>query len=306
MLAKTQDCETLAAEPLYRSSSISIGRFDMGPRHPRWSQPNRSHPAPKITFNLVPAHIRLAGHEPVIANPSQVMLYNGSQEYTRTQLQGHGAASTWIQIPIECLGKYARPGVFDPDNHLQPFKVPQLACPAACRGLHRALLTRLRGPLAGDEIAIEEAALDLVGQVFASVARVHPRNGQRASTRRAHAQLVHRAIEYMVVHHREPIVLADVAAAAHASAFHFARVFRQVTGLTVHDCVERLRLASALELLSAYRGNYWHLAKLTGFSNAAHMSTVFHKRLGMPPSRIERAVTKGSLSAICASMRRVG
>lgn len=278
--ARSPASDALVSDPVYEGGVVRIGRFDMGPRHPRWTQLNRTSPAPKITFNLMPTHIHLGGHESVIANPSQVMLFNGSHEYTRTQLE-------------------------DPESELRPFRVPQLPCPPVCRALHCALLNRLNDSMPGDSIAIEEAAMDLVARVLATASQVQAHR-QRPSTRRAHAQLVHRAIEFLVAHHREPILLADIARAAHASPFHFARVFRQVTGFTVHECVECLRLASALEQLPEHRGNYWRLAKQTGFADAAHMNTVFRKRLGLPPMRINDALAQGSLRRIRESILGVG
>ncbi len=305
VFALDPNSEAVVSDPIFHVGVVRIGRFDMGPRHPRWNEPNRTYPTPKITFNLVPTRIRLGGHESVIANPSQVMLFNGSHEYTRTRLEDQGAASTWIEFPHDAISHHANRDVFDPEDPLRPFRVPQLPCPPACRALHRALLNRLNDSMPEDSIVIEEAAMDLVSRVLATASQVQAHR-QRPSTRRAHAQLVHRAIEFLVAHHREPILLADIARAAHASPFHFARVFHRVTGITVHECVECLRLASALEQLAEHRGNYWRLAKQTGFADAAHMSTVFRKRLGLPPMRINDALAHGSLRRIRESILGAG
>ncbi len=101
---------------------------------------------------------------------------------------------------------------------------------------------------------------------------------------------VHRAIDHVVSNLASPLLLEDVARAAHFSPFHFHRVFRAVTGETLGDFVKRLRLEKALTMLAHHRPrSYTEVALACGFASSSDFSRCFRQRYGVAPSRFDLA-----------------
>jgi AraC family transcriptional regulator len=77
--------------------------------------------------------------------------------------------------------------------------------------------------------------------------------------------------------------LTDLARQAGLSPYHFLRTFEQVTGLTPHQYVRRLRLAEAAVRLSDGQEKALDIAVDCGFGDASNFSRVFRAEIGMTP-----------------------
>ncbi|MEM7365012.1 MAG: helix-turn-helix domain-containing protein [Pseudomonadota bacterium] len=113
--------------------------------------------------------------------------------------------------------------------------------------------------------------------------------------------------------------LAEVATAAHLSPFHFARLFRDATGLTVNDYQRRRQLARAVELMSSSETTLLEVALGAGFSSHEAMTRAFRRAFGMLPStyrserpalrmqrRIEMPTQEETISAAELTLREQG
>jgi len=87
----------------------------------------------------------------------------------------------------------------------------------------------------------------------------------------------------------KPLHLSELAATAKMSIRHFSRSFRESTGLTPHQFILRARVDLAKDLIAKSELPYEQIAWSTGFSDRNHMSTVFRKLLGVPPSHFRRS-----------------
>lgn len=94
-----------------------------------------------------------------------------------------------------------------------------------------------------------------------------------------------RAIDFMRAHLEDDIGLAEIAAAAHLSAFHFARMFRQATGVPPHRYLGRLRLEAAREMLAAGGTSIAEIAAACCFSTQANFTRAFRRFAGMTPGQ---------------------
>lgn len=94
----------------------------------------------------------------------------------------------------------------------------------------------------------------------------------------------------------EDVPLEDVAAAAHASMFHFHRMFRGMTGETVRDYVRRLRLERAAHHLTHTDQDILRIALDAGYDSHEAFTRAFKKRFDTPPSifREERREIKAA------------
>lgn len=88
--------------------------------------------------------------------------------------------------------------------------------------------------------------------------------------------------------------LDSVAQAVHCSPFHLARQFRAATGETIARYVMRLRLAAALERISAGDTALARLAADLGFAHHSHLSARFRAAYGVTPGEVRRIVTAGA------------
>ncbi len=78
--------------------------------------------------------------------------------------------------------------------------------------------------------------------------------------------------------------LAELAAEARVSRFHFARGFLLSTGRTPHQYFVQCRLQEVRRLLAVTGNSMLEIAARTGFSSQAHMARTFHAHVGCSPS----------------------
>lgn len=157
--------------------------------------------------------------------------------------------------------------------------------------LQRLLFHRLSSGSPPDPLAIEAAALRIVGEVAAECVRMRGgrRPGRQPVTSRARRDYVADAQALMRARFREKIQLDDIACSLHVSTYHLCRLFKQETGLPMHRYLNRLRLREALEPLTAGRTDLAELALTLGFSSQSHFTNSFRKEFGVPPSEFRRA-----------------
>jgi transcriptional regulator of acetoin/glycerol metabolism len=94
---------------------------------------------------------------------------------------------------------------------------------------------------------------------------------------------VRRVKEHVEAHLSQSVDLAQMAAVAGLSVFHFAREFRRATGVTPHDYVTRRRVERAQELLAHSGLHLSDIAVAVGFFDQSHMARHFRRILGTTP-----------------------
>jgi AraC family transcriptional regulator len=108
------------------------------------------------------------------------------------------------------------------------------------------------------------------------------------ATAATYVQRVNLAIDHIVDHLQGPLRLRDLARAAMLSEFHFHRVFQALIGSTPAEFVRRLRLETALGLMSRSRStSLTTIALECGFSSSSDFSRCFKQRFGVPPSSFD-------------------
>jgi len=94
-----------------------------------------------------------------------------------------------------------------------------------------------------------------------------------------------RITEYIDRNLDAPLTLRELSALTGLSVFHFARTFKERTGLSPHQYVLRRRVDRAKELLSDCRASLAEIALRCGFSHQSHFTRAFHLLSGMTPTR---------------------
>jgi AraC family transcriptional regulator len=94
-----------------------------------------------------------------------------------------------------------------------------------------------------------------------------------------------RTIEYIDANLGCDIGLAELAAVAEMSQWHFCRMFKRSTGMSPHQYLMRARIAAAKLVLAKPEPRLAEIAKELGFADQSHFTAVFRRFTGMTPKR---------------------
>lgn len=130
-------------------------------------------------------------------------------------------------------------------------------------------------------------AVHLLRDYSSHVAVVAGSEGEAASLPSQRSRAVADAITFIQANYGREVKLEDVAAAVHLSPFHLARVFKQVTGSTLHQYLVQVRINAARALLSAGSGqrSLAEIAAAVGFADQSHLTRQFKRHFGVTPSQ---------------------
>lgn len=149
-------------------------------------------------------------------------------------------------------------------------------------GLRRELLTG--GP--GGRLCAESLANVLVVQLIREMSNWQSSNrGIRGASGRLARHSLREIEEYIQAHLDQNIALTELAAVAHLSEFHFARLFKQTTGLPPHQFVIHQRVERAKQLISEGRLSLAQIAIDVGFSDQSQLNRHFKRLVGVTPKR---------------------
>ena len=107
---------------------------------------------------------------------------------------------------------------------------------------------------------------------------------------------LNRVFAFVADHIRDALPLQQLAATAHLSPYHFARMFKQATGCTPHTYVTRQRIELAKALLRDTTIALVEVAASVGFETQSHFTGVFHRYAGVTPRafRLDARASQGS------------
>jgi AraC family transcriptional regulator len=94
---------------------------------------------------------------------------------------------------------------------------------------------------------------------------------------------IRRAIELMLAQLDQELSLKDLAAASYLSPFHFARLFKKLTGTTPHAYLAGLRTATAQKLLAETDLSITQISARVGYSSPSHFTKGFRQATGLTP-----------------------
>ena len=150
---------------------------------------------------------------------------------------------------------------------MQPFAAPLVKLARAIRG----------------EIAVEECALRLAETVLATAAG-YARSAATPSSR--DLRRISRVLRYIEEHADEPAGLADLAAVACMSKYHFLRSFRRIVGVTPHQLLLDLRMRRAAIRVCTTSMPIAAIAFDSGFGDLSAFNARFRRVFGMSPGQL--------------------
>src|ERR1700733_4315940 len=109
---------------------------------------------------------------------------------------------------------------------------------------------------------------------------------RKPATRRELMRRLSLGVDFMQSRYRDPLMLKDVAAAAHLSPFHFLRVFKTVYRISPSEYLSRKRSAAALRLLQQSDWAMNEIAEHVGFGSRTSMYRHLRTRYGVEPKAL--------------------
>ena len=159
--------------------------------------------------------------------------------------------------------------------------------------LARDLAEELREEAAGQELVVGA----LVEQALVQMLRRYANLRRSAHLELSRAGLVDRrirlAVELMHAHLHRDLALEEIASAAHLSPFHFARLFKKLTGATPHAYLAGLRAARAQALLAETDLPVTEVGARVGYMSSSHFARAFRQATGISPRAYRKALVRG-------------
>jgi AraC-like DNA-binding protein len=139
----------------------------------------------------------------------------------------------------------------------------------------------------------------LRNEVFEPAPNLVCREDTLASHRRAVERVITDARERLC----EPISLHDMSRVAYLSAFHFNRVFHQITGLPPAKFISAMRLDEAKRLLLNTNLSITDICFEVGYNSLSTFTRYFTQRVGLGPREfryLAERITPASVASLCA------
>jgi len=99
-----------------------------------------------------------------------------------------------------------------------------------------------------------------------------------------------RVQDYIETHLDDRLTLTDLAGVACLSPYHFSRSFKQAVGVGPQRYVTQRRLKRAKTLMRRTNQPLAEIALRVGFADQSHLTSIFHREIGMTPGRFRAAL----------------
>lgn len=170
------------------------------------------------------------------------------------------------------------------------FSQKSIADDARLQEWARSLATELKEARPGSGIvipALVEQILVHLLRHYANMRRSHELELSRAGLvdRR-----IRRSVELMHAQLAAELSLKEIAAASYLSPFHFARVFKKLTGTTPHSYLAAIRTSRAELLLAKPDLSIAEIGALVGYSSPSHFTKAFRQATGLTPRAFRNAL----------------
>lgn len=91
--------------------------------------------------------------------------------------------------------------------------------------------------------------------------------------------------EYILDNYSEKLTLDQISSQVYLSSSHLSKIFKEVTGITIMEYVNQIRLREAKKLLRKTEMPLNKIAEISGYYDASYLSKVFKKEVGITPGQ---------------------
>ena len=115
---------------------------------------------------------------------------------------------------------------------------------------------------------------------------IERRDEPHRADKRAHK--ISEIISYVSLHYAEHITTAQLAEHFFLSEYYFCRFFKESTGLTLTDYINKYRVATAASLLKSTDLSVTEIALRVGFADSNYFTKIFKKHKGKSPREFKK------------------
>ena len=113
----------------------------------------------------------------------------------------------------------------------------------------------------------------------------------------AYSEKIGLARQFIKDNYSDPeLTLADTAEHIHVSVPYLSKKFKEETGDSFQNYLQRLRLSKAMAMLKDEEIMIWEIASECGYSSQHYFSTAFKKELGMSPADYRKNISGREVS----------
>ena len=237
--------------------------------------------ATHLVFPYRGTYVRHVGDDASVADASQVLLFNAGETYQVSHPVPGCDASLVLGVAESMLRELAPPELLH-EGAVVRFRKPRLRIDPRAQVLVALLRHSLRERTA-EPLEAESLALVLAHRALGA------RTAHAAGASLARQRLVERTKVVLSGDLARRWTLADIATEVGVSPVYLTQSFRQVEGVPLYRYHVRLRLARALDLLTAYE-DLAALAQDLGFSSHSHFAAMFQQVYKRTPSEFRQHV----------------
>jgi AraC family transcriptional regulator len=209
----------------------------------------------------------------------------------------------FLPVPFHCLHFYVSRAALDDlaaehgVRRVTGLKCPRGAVDPMVTQLALSLLPSLERPQEANRLFVEQ----LLHALAAHFARAYGlmRLGSSVPRTRLAGWQERRAKELIQARLDTEVSVAELATECRISRSHFARAFKDTTGISPHRWLQACRVDRAKTLLLSSQLPLTTIANRCGFADQSHFSRVFSKWVGVSPSawrRVRGGVTAGAVA----------
>ena len=224
---------------------------------------------------------------PVTLNASQFVLFEPNVSIA---VNANQAEVLFITFSASLVMQHASAMNLIPSKATVTFRSEHISNDSKLDGLFGQFVAELTDEQPGNEIVLHALLEQLLVQVLRNYAQ--PRRSEALELSRVGLvdRRIRRSVELMHTQLDQDLTLKALAAASYLSPFHFARLFKKLTGSTPHNYLAGIRAARAQLLLAATELSVTEVGARVGYLSASHFTKAFRLATGTTPREFRKAL----------------
>lgn len=223
----------------------------------------------------------------VAVNASEFVLFQPNVSITANATR---AEVLFLTLAASFVMQHAEAMRLTPPKSTVVFKTGPLTHDQKLAGVFAEFVAELTSEKPGQEIVLHALVEQLMVHVLRSYAQ--PRRSDELELSRVGLvdRRIRRSVELMNTQLDQDLTLKELAAASYLSPFHFARLFKKLTGATPHNYLAGIRAARAQTLLAETELSITEIGARVGYLSASHFTKAFRLATGTTPREFRKSL----------------
>jgi AraC-like DNA-binding protein len=220
-------------------------------------------------------------------NASEFVVFEPNVSVTAT---AKGAEVLLLTFSASLVMQHATAMRLIPPKSTISFNPAHHAADQKLSALFNDFLAELTEEKPGKEILMHALIEQLLVQILRNYAQ--PRLSEELELSRVGLvdRRIRRSVELMHTQLDQDLTLRALAAASYLSPFHFARLFKKLTGSTPHNYLAGIRAARAQLLLAETELSVTQIGARVGYLSASHFTKAFRLATGTTPREFRKSL----------------